>query len=279
MAAGKQFILVPLDGSKNAENALPGAAMLSRVYDLPIEVVHVLDAQHEKSTIEDASRAFRDYGDRLVGSYGLPRDRSRFQVFQGPPAETILAMSENAGWIAIASHGRGGFRAMFIGSVADKVVRASTVPVLLVPGVGRPPEPPTKILVALDGSAEAERSLEKARELAKALNAKVVLLRAYTIIPPAAAGWAAGYPPEVLEMVAEDATTYLRKIAAPNEEAVTVRGDAAQAIVAFSNEIDAGLVVMTASGKGLAGRLALGSTTDRVIHSLHRPLIVIPPAE
>jgi len=277
MATGK-FILVPLDGSKNAENALAAAALLSRVYDLPIEVVHVLDPEHDASTLESESHAFRDYGERLVGDYQLPRERCRFQVFQGSPPETILALAENAVWIAMASHGRGGFRAMFIGSVADKVVRGAPAPVYLVPGIGSAPEPPAKILVALDGSPEAERALGPARELAKAVGASVILLRAYTLIPPAATGWAAGYPPEVVEMVAEDATNYIRQIARPGEETVAVRGDATQAILAISIEIDAGLVVMTASGKGLAGR-ALGSTTDRVMHSLHRPLIVIPPAE
>jgi nucleotide-binding universal stress UspA family protein len=253
--------------------------MLSRVYALPIEVVHVLDPEHDASTLESESRAFRDYGERLIGDYQLPRDRCRFQVFQGSPAETILTMAENAGWIAIATHGRGGFRAMFIGSVADKVVRRAPTPVCLVPGIGSPPEPPGKILVALDGSPEAERALGPARELAQAVGAGVILLRAYTLIPPVATGWAAGYPPEVLEMVAEDATNYLAQTARPGEETVTVRGDAAQAIFAISNEMNAGLVVMTASGKGLAGRLALGSTTDRVMHSLHRPLIIIPPEE
>ena len=73
------------------------------------------------------------------------------------------------------------------------------------------------------------------------------------------------------------ATAYLAGLASPGEETIVEWGDAATAILADSQLVNADLVVMTASGKGLAKRLALGSTTDRVMHALHRPLIIIPP--
>ncbi|MCA9854405.1 MAG: universal stress protein, partial [Dehalococcoidia bacterium] len=44
-------------------------------------------------------------------------------------------------------------------------------------------------------------------------------------------------------------------------------------------QVDSGLVVMASSGKGLAERIALGSTTGRVMHSLHRPLLIIPTGD
>jgi len=45
-----------------------------------------------------------------------------------------------------------------------------------------------------------------------------------------------------------------------------------------SEEIDAALIVLTSSGKGLGKRLALGSTTDRVVHGAKRPVLVVPRA-
>lgn len=279
MSPATPSVLVPLDGSKNAENALPGAAMLSRVFDLALEVVHVLDPAHDSATLEAESRAFDAYGRRLADDYALDPDRCRFQVFRGAAAETILGLAAGAIWIAMSTHGRGGFRAMFIGSVADKVVRGTPVPMLLVPGVGRPPETPSRVLVALDGSAEAERALEPARRIGRQFGAHLTLLRAYSLIPPVAAGWEAGYPSEVLEIAASDASTYLARVSLAGEETVAVRGDPTRAITTTAAEIGADLVVLTASGKGLAGRLALGSTTDRVMHTLHRPLIIMPPTE
>jgi nucleotide-binding universal stress UspA family protein len=52
-------------------------------------------------------------------------------------------------------------------------------------------------------------------------------------------------------------------------------GQAAAAIVEMASIVDPELVVVTSSGKGLASRIALGSTTERVAHSLHRPLLVV----
>lgn len=276
MARHEPVILVPLDGSKNAENALPLAAMLASVYDAHLHVVHVVEPEHDAATLASATDAFARYGERLVGDYALPRERCRFQCFQGSPAKTILALAEQSAWVVLASHGRGGFRATFIGSVADKMVRGSPVPVLLVPGIGRPAGPPVTVLIALDGSAEAEHGLHTARRIAAAQGARVVLLRAYSVLLTPGSELAY-FPPELPEMLIDDATSYLATVAQPGEETQVVRGDAATAIVEVSRALDAGLVVMTASGKGLAGRLALGSTTDRVMHSLHRPLVIMPP--
>lgn len=276
MAGNNGSIIVPLDGSANAENALPAAAMLAQMDAAPVEILYVLDEDADKRGLDEATAEFSEYGQRLIRDYHLPAERCTVSVREGKPAATILDASQGAAWIAIASHGRGGFKAMFIGSVADKVVRGSRVPVYMVPGVGRPAERPKTILAALDGSEEAERGLGVARRIAGSLDARVVLVRAYSPVYPAGVGWSAGYPQNFPELVQEEAKSYLASLAGPNEQTYTAMGDAAQVITGLSEQVNAGLVVMTSSGKGLAGRLALGSTTDRVMHSLHRPLVILP---
>ena len=49
-----------------------------------------------------------------------------------------------------------------------------------------------------------------------------------------------------------------------------------EAIAEVAEKVAAGLVVMTSHGRGLAARIALGSNTDRAMHALHRPLLVVP---
>ena len=55
-----------------------------------------------------------------------------------------------------------------------------------------------------------------------------------------------------------------------------MQGDAATAGRDAAEQHNAGLIVLTSTGKGLAKRVALGSTTDRVVHSTKRSVLVVP---
>jgi nucleotide-binding universal stress UspA family protein len=134
------------------------------------------------------------------------------------------------------------------------------------------------ILVALDGSPEAERGLEAARDLAKRAGAKIVLVRAFSIPPPVGIEFAY-YPPDLLTTMQTAAQEYVAGAAQPGERTVLIQGSPAGAIEQAATDVNAGLVVMTSHGKGLAARLALGSTTDRVLHTVHRPMLIVPITE
>ena len=78
----------------------------------------------------------------------------------------------------------------------------------------------------------------------------------------------------------EDAAKeYLHSAATQGEEVLLMQGESASAIIEAAEQNDAGLIVLTSAGKGLTKRIALGSTTDRVIHSTGRPVLVIPRTE
>ncbi|KAA0233423.1 MAG: universal stress protein [Dehalococcoidia bacterium] len=279
---GHASVLVPLDGSKNAENALPMAALLARAYDLPVRLLHVIDDTDEVLTpqaLDRAQEVFSSYALDLAARHGVDTSKAVAEVGYGSPAATILAAAQGVRFVVIATHGRGGFVATFIGSVADKVVRGADVPVVTVPGVGEPSALDRKpVLVALDGSPEAEAGLRDARELAGRADLKLTLVRAISVPPPVGIEFAY-YPPDILTTMQAAAQDYLKSVARPGEETRLVHGGAALAIEQTAAEIDAGLIVMTSRGKGLAARLALGSTTDRVLHSVQRPLLIVPVPE
>lgn len=270
-------IVVPLDGSKNAENALPWSATLAGLYDATVEFVHVAD--HESiggpTGLGAAEAKFVAYAADLAAKWNLANHHAR--VLEGHPAEAIVTAAAGAEFIVIASHGHGGFRAAFVGSVADKVLRRSTVPVVLVPAVGAPVVPDERpVLVALDGSEAAEHGLELARDLAARLGATVTLVRAWTFPVQATSGFDAYYPSqELFESIEAGAKEYIAAAALPGEQQVVVMGYAATAIADVAAALNPELVVVTTSGKGLAARIALGSTTERLAHSLHRPLLVV----
>jgi len=274
----RERILVPLDGSKNAENAIPMAGLMVNVFGWDIEFVQ---AQESSGETEDATRAevFQTYAMARGAKAGIPAERSRATLRTGAAASTVLDAADEPGvrGIVLASHGRGGFRAAIFGSVADRIIRGATVPVLVVPGVGGPTMEISQVLVSLDGSDVAERALGPARQIAKTLGAKLALVRAYQAVPPAAAAYPY-LPPDVPQQMGEAAAAYLKATAQPGEHSAIVQGDAASGIVAAANDLDADLVVMSSHGKGFSRRFLVGSTTDRVMHELHRPLLIIPPA-
>ena len=270
-------IVVPLDGSKNAEMAIPFALRLAEIYGLEMRFVHVLHGEQLKGpdAREKAATTFRDYVDGLLAGRGHASVRHTSEVLAGAPAAEILKYAESAAFITIATHGRGGVKATFVGSVADKVVRGARVPLVLVP-LAQEPKPVGEgpILVALDGSPEGEKGLPLARELAAKRNAKVILVRAYSL-PPAMGVEFAPYPADLLTTLQSDAEEYLRQTVKEGESAVCVQSTPAEGIAQAAEEFDVGLVVVAAHGRGWAARLALGSTTDRLMHLVKRPMLIV----
>lgn len=273
-------IVVPLDGSKAAERAVPAAVALARACGATVRLLHVVDDAEGPRANPEAARAeelFREYARELCEKFELDRDATPVEVRFGSAAEEILAAAEGASCIVIASHGRGGFHATFIGSVADKVVRGADLPVLVVPAVE---EPVTSfagkpIIVPLDGSEASAAALPFARELAGLFGSKVTLLQTYTLVAASAAFGMAYYATVDPATLEEAAMAYLQEVGQEGEEAIAMLGPASSAIVSVADDRDAGMVVMVTGGKGLAKRLILGSTTDRVLHSIRRPLFII----
>ena len=278
MTTASAPIMVPLDGSKNAEDALPFATRLAGIYEAPILFVHVLHGEQAGGSAEftQAQATFTSYVDGLVKSRGAAPHGFEARVLRGSPAAELLKASESARFVAIASHGRGGLRATVIGSVADKVVRGARVPVFLIPLTSDERQPGQgPILVALDGSEPGEAGLPLARELGKALGAKVILIRAYNM-PPAVGVEFAPYPADFLSSLEKDAEEYLRATARPGEEALCVQSSSAEGIAQAAEDQNASLVVVASHGRGTTARLALGSTTDRLMHSVKRAMLIAP---
>ena len=278
---GHGFVLVPLDGSKNAENALPVAVELAGATGLPLRVIHVLEEQPRarSDAVARARQLFEQYAKEALARFGVEPTEDAVEFGVGNPAAVILAAAERAATVVIATHGRGGFRAQFLGSVADKVVRGARGPVLAVPGT----DPVTgfgggPVLIALDGTPDAERALEAGRRLAAHLAREVVLVRAYSMPPPVGIEFAY-YPADFAATLRQDATEYLAETARPGERTVVINSQPADAILRVADDVDAVLVAVASSGKSLPKRVALGSTTDRVLHALRRPLLIIPPLE
>jgi len=136
-------ILVPLDGSGFAEAALPHARALAlnagaelallRVVLLPRVDYQMSEPLMRQSVYNDTEADAATYLENVAAELRAAGLRVTAEACTGPVVETILDYAESihADLIVMSTHGRSGIARWFIGSVADKVVRAARLPVLL----------------------------------------------------------------------------------------------------------------------------------------------------
>ncbi len=140
-------ILVPLDGSPLAEAALPPVVELAQCTGAKIILLRVLltpvyEYMRTDPVVATVTAEAREINRDEVQNYleymaaGLRQKglTVETQVCEGPIADAILDYAESihTDLIAMSTHGRSGLARWLIGSVADKVVHAATMPVLLV---------------------------------------------------------------------------------------------------------------------------------------------------
>jgi nucleotide-binding universal stress UspA family protein len=146
-------LVVPLDGSALAEEALPTAQALATRLGVPIHLITVIDVMRiipvEVAPVVAFNAAvYEDTLSQLDGgartlladvSGRLEREglHTSSEVAQGSPFSTIADAVHDGDLIVMTSHGRSGVRRWLLGSVAEKLVRETPVPVILVPVAAR----------------------------------------------------------------------------------------------------------------------------------------------
>lgn len=285
-------ILVPLDESELAEQALPWAAELARGLGADVHLIAVWTLDEHiwmragvdpGDSPERISAALGGYLQRVTEAPALEGLNVTFETRIGNVAEQIAEASTHSDTraIALTSHGRGGFKRWIQGSVADELARSVAVPVLVV----RPGETPShqfrRLLVTLDGSDTSERALPVARDIANAVGAEVNLLR--VVNPIAEVAWTGIGPApdlgQITEQFAEAARAYLEGVAIAGEKWDVLYGRPLDAILQYAREHECDVIAMGTHGRGGITRLALGSTTDAVMRAADRPVLIVPERE
>ncbi len=184
-----QQILVPLDRSARAEQAVLVAARIARASGGSVLLLHVVTApidygpysSHFSVLMQEKLEARHDAALYYLASVANWKDlvgvEKKVEVLSGDPAECILSLdTQRFDLIVMCSHGYGGLKRWELGRVARKVARHSPVPVLVLrEGVALAPTPagaarPIRALIGLDGSALAEKALVPAAHLVAALS-------------------------------------------------------------------------------------------------------------
>jgi nucleotide-binding universal stress UspA family protein len=239
-----------------------------------------------QSYLEDVASRLSDRGARV-----------RVRVGEGVPAEIILdaAADEGATMIAMTTHGRTGIARWTMGSVAEKVVRASTIPVLLVRSFRRSPnggmDPPQaqelpfrRILVPVDGSAPSMASVGPATAFGKLTGAEMMVLHVRPIlIPPGPVLPGMEAPMPVIQPPTpkseEDpvVTPAADRFRASGLKVISlsVEGDPAAEILDRSATQEVDLIVMGTHGRSGVSRWLTGSVAERVLRASTVPLLLV----
>ena len=308
-------IAVPLDGSSLAESALPFAIAIARRHGartLETLTVHtpqidpirasgapVRDTRFDHELLANV-RAFASDLERRLGALA-PDLTVRSTVLEGPVAETLaefLARSDHD-LVVMTTHGYSGASRFWLGSVADRLVRHSPLPVLLLKDLSAatPAEGAalfSDVLVPIDVREESEEILSDvialAGEDATYHLLHVVVPMRFVPPPPAydivtSSQLAREFPPDPQSTNRDAAMAHLEKLA----ENLRSRGlrvsthaeihqHPAEAILASAAANRAGLIAMASHGRGPAKRLLLGGVTDKVVRGAAVPVLVRVPA-
>lgn len=299
-----QRLLVPLDGSRLAEAAVPPAISVALGARATVALLHVIEAAapgtvHGESHLATAADATA-YLDRIRTRFveaGIPVTIHVHGQPERDVAGAIIAHAEEfqADLIVLASHGSGGIRGFLFGRVARQVVRRGPTPALMVQvNQGDNPDQPftcQRIALALSGAPEAEAAVHPAMRLAHATRSTMHLIAAVptaTTLPAERAAVATLLPTaarEVLDLEAEAIRDYLNRLAVAIEQQgvrvtyAVVRGDPARATVAEAHRVAADVLALATHGQeGLRGMWS-GSVGAKILAQFRRPLLLVPAPE
>lgn len=267
-------ILVPTDFSEQAENALKVAAMLAKKHDAEIYLLHMMEIPMQQI---DPINAHSDVPEALFFmrlAHKKFEDLMNSDYLKGITVhETVKAditfndikdacKEYGVDLIVMGSHGASGLKEMFIGSNAEKVVRTSDVPVLVIKNEHKTFEV-SDFVFASDFKNDNKETYKQAVKFAKSFDAKIHLLMVNT---------------SNNFITTLDANTRVNDFIsgqAFDNYTITVHNDTSveQGILNFSKDIDADLIGISTHGRqGIAHFFNSSISEDLVNHS-NRPVI------
>jgi nucleotide-binding universal stress UspA family protein len=288
-------IIVPLDGSVAAEMVLPYVVEETANFASDIFLVRVTESS-SPVICRDCGAYLDTTAQQLssmLESWGVkPGTNIKTQLLTGNPAIEILkyAAEIDARLIAVASRGASGAGPWPLGNIAAKILRASSIPVLLIrnPATAerlREKKLVKKILAPLDGSKLGEAAMPLVTGIADKTGAEIVLFR---VVEPATAF--AGPTGEVawnfLSTYEANArvpvVSYLEqmKTSMSGHYAVSSgmgEGPAAGEIIDYARLNGIDLIAMSTHGRSGIGRWVYGSVAEKVLHSGEEPVLVVRP--
>jgi len=296
-------VLVAIDFSAPSLEAIEAALPLIKHFGADLHLVHVFEPDCLSSSIvaiplvvpelEVGQRVRRRLRD-LAKDYSVPLRRENIHAIRGRPFEEIcrLAREIDIDLIVIATRGNTGLKHLVLGSTAERVVRYSPCPVLVVRGSDSKKQPAQrpatfrKILVPVDFSDCSMKGLGYAKALANEFKAKLILLHSIALQYYVASDEYARYDlPRLIEQTDKAAQQQMRDLVQQTnwngieiETSIQI-SHAGQEICAEASDRKVDLVAISTHGRTGSKHVLLGSTAEYVVRHASCPVLVVPSRE
>jgi nucleotide-binding universal stress UspA family protein len=286
-------ILVPLDGSKLAEQVYPHVARL--VNALGSEVALVSVCEPEESEYGAVCRSYvNNESDQLMGIIGKgSAAKIERGVLFGKPAEQIIGYAEenDIDLIVISSHGRSGITPWSLGSTVNKLLHKVGIPLIIVRAKEPPPEELVesslfeRILMPLDGSEKSAVVLPYVLELAQKLKSEVILFQALESGHHVHTIMGLDYIPfkdRDIDSMKAKANDYLNKISeqfAGTKASIRAEirvGDTAEEIIKCASKTDSKLIALASHVHSAIEAWFYGSVTHKILHASSQSVLLVP---
>ncbi|MBI5349762.1 MAG: universal stress protein [Chloroflexi bacterium] len=289
-------ILIPLDGSELAEQAIPAAMALARqsqgeilLLRVPVFETAVMPAfggygvMYPEQSLEHSRAEAREYLKATQQHNVAPDISCRALIVDGDVASAIVdvAKEENVDVIVMSTHGYSGVTRWVMGSVTERVLGDASCPVYVV----RAPELPRHVMITLDGSEFAERALEPGLETAAMFGAKVTVMSAIRDVSVSVLKemetLERGMAQRLHDDMVKDVEEYLGKIAKRYHrddltlKTATTFEPAATSILDYVETHDVDLLVMATHGRSGLLRWVYGSVTEKVLRGAKRSMLIV----
>jgi nucleotide-binding universal stress UspA family protein len=278
-------ILLPVDGATGATAVLHHAGALAHRTGATVRLLNVADTARDSVTVAGGNviDALEREGEQVVEEAAETLETLGVEyatdVVQGSPAETIVDYATRYEYdlVAMATRGRGGLPRYLLGSVTEKVIRLSSVPVVTLSGEDeRLVFPYERVLVATDGSRQATNAVGHAVELAAALDATV---HALSVVDDTGIGpdVRAVLTEDVAERTATEAVEAVVDAAPAGVDVVTSieHGEPATCVLEYVDANDAHAVVLGTTGRRGVDRVLLGSVAERTARASPVPVFTV----
>jgi nucleotide-binding universal stress UspA family protein len=289
-------VLCPIDFSASSRGALRYAAAIAAHFGSSLTLLAVIDPLLEEADelagsahlAEETRSELRRFFTATFAERAATVPETRFDIARGKPAPAILkfADEQRSGIIVMSSHGATGIRKLFFGSTTERVLRETSIPVLVTPGNDPGPESREevprlvrRVLAPVDLTAASSHQSRVARTLAEAAGVPLLLLH---VVEPVRA-----FPGAQLRSSKVDAERRYRAERAlekelasrpggPKTEVLVAFGEPAEEIAKVATDRQAGVIVMGLHSSPVLGP-RMGSVTYRVLCLAHCLVLAIPP--
>ncbi len=293
-------ILVPLDGSKLAESALPAASYLSAKFNASVKLIHVVeqnppDEVHGEKHLSNPEEA-SEYLKTIEKNSFSADTKVDYHVHTSKVENVVNSILQHVeefetDLIVMCTHGSGDQKKFLFGSIAQQIIAMGKTPVLLIQPEAGKKTPQLKcenILVPLDGNPNHERGLDVAVNLSKTCKSQIFLLAVVPTITTLSGLWTStgrltpGTTSRLLDIFQENSGSYLDGHAEDilteglKVETLSLRGRPAKVITKTAKEIDADLIVLGTHGKSGMDAFWEGSVTPKVCRNCKLPLLLVP---